>query len=130
MSDGRVLDVHLHLLDRQVVDVDGRLVCKVDDLELAEDETGRLYITTILVGARALAPRLRGRIGRWVLAIARRLAEGQSERPLRIDFAQVTGIASAITVARRHDELDVTPLETWVDTHIIGRIPGSRHASE
>jgi sporulation protein YlmC with PRC-barrel domain len=130
MNEHRILDVHLHLLDRQVVDVDGRLVGKVDDLDLAEDETGHLYVTAILVGVRALGPRLRGRLGRWVTAIACRLSEGQSEQPLRIDFAHVTDIGSAVTVGRRQDELGVTPLETWVDTHVIGRIPGSRHASE
>jgi sporulation protein YlmC with PRC-barrel domain len=130
MADGRNLDLQLHLLDRQVIDRDRRLVCKVDDLELELDEGGRPYVTAILVGQRALGPRLGGRLGRWVTAIGRRLSEGQHEQPLRIDFAQVTDIGSAITLARRRDELDVTPLEDWVDSRIISRIPGSRHASE
>jgi sporulation protein YlmC with PRC-barrel domain len=130
MAGGRVLDLHLHLLDRQVIDVDGRLVCKIDDLELEVDDTGRYYVTAILVGPRALGPRLGGRLGRWVTAIAQRLSDGQSEEPLRIDFAQVSDIGSAITLARRVDELHVRPLEVWVDAHIIGRIPGSRHESQ
>jgi len=130
MTDGRTLDLHLHLLDRQVVDPDGRLVCKVDDLELDVDETGHPFVTAILVGPRALGPRLGGRLGHWVTAIARRLSDGQSEHPLRIDFAQVSDIGSAVTVARPLDELDVTPLERWVETHVIGRIPGSRHESK
>ena len=130
MADGRTLDLHLQLLDRQVVDRDGRFVCKVDDLELQIDELGRPYVSAILVGPRALGPRLGGRLGRWVTAIARRLSDGQSEQPPRIDFAQVTDIGSAITLARLRDELDVTSLETWVDTHVIARIPGSRHESK
>jgi len=130
MTDGRTVDLHLHLLDRQVVDPDGRLVCKVDDLELDVDETGHPFVTAILVGPRALGPRLGGRLGHWVTAIARRLSDGQSEHPLRIDFAQVSDIGSAVTVARPLDELDVTPLERWVETHVIGRIPGSRHESK
>ncbi|MFN2517774.1 MAG: hypothetical protein ABR604_01850 [Jatrophihabitantaceae bacterium] len=113
-----------------MIDTDGRFVCKVDDLELDVDETGRPFITAILVGPRALGPRLGGRLGRWVSAIARRLAEGQSEQPPRIDFALVSDIGSAITVVRRRDELDVIALERWVDAHIIARIPGSRHESE
>jgi sporulation protein YlmC with PRC-barrel domain len=124
---GRELDLHLHLLDRQVVDRDGRLVCKVDDLELALDELGRPYVTAILVGPRALGPRLGGRLGRWTAAIADRLATGA---PPRIDFAQVTDIGSAVTLARRADELDVAPLEAWVDRHVIAPIPGSRHEGE
>jgi sporulation protein YlmC with PRC-barrel domain len=130
IADARTLDLHLQLLDRQVIDADGRFVCKVDDLELEVDETGRPFVTAILVGPRALGPRLGGRLGRWVTAIARRLADGQVEHPPCIDFAQVTDIGSAITLARRRDELDVTPLEHWVETHIIGRIPGSRHESQ
>jgi sporulation protein YlmC with PRC-barrel domain len=130
MAAGRILDLHLHLLDRQVVDPDGRLVCKVDDLELALDETGRPYITAILVGPRALGPRLGGRLGHWVTAIARRLADGQGEQPQRIDFALVSDIGSAVTITRRRQDLDVAPLEGWVDTNIISRIPGSGHESE
>ncbi|MDQ1722011.1 MAG: hypothetical protein QOI26_1745 [Pseudonocardiales bacterium] len=130
MADGRTLDLHLQLLDRQVVDRDGRFVCKVDDLEFEIDELGHPYVTAILVGPRALGPRLGGRLGRWVAAIGRRLSGGQSEQPPRIDFAQVTDIGSAITLARRHDELGVTPLEAWVDAHVIAPIPGSRHESE
>jgi sporulation protein YlmC with PRC-barrel domain len=130
MAAGRTLDLHLHLLDRQVLDRDGRFVCKVDDLELEFDELGRPYVAAILVGPRALGPRLGGRLGGWVAAIGRRLSDGHSQQPPRIDFAQVTDIGSAITLARRHDELGVTPLETWVDAHVIARIPGSRHENE
>jgi sporulation protein YlmC with PRC-barrel domain len=127
---GRTLDLHLHLLDRQVIDPDGRFVGKVDDLELDFDEAGRPYARAILVGPRALGPRLGGRLGRWVSAIGQRLADGQDEQPQRIDFALVRDIGSAITIDRRGAELNITPLEGWVDTHIISRIPGSRHASE
>jgi sporulation protein YlmC with PRC-barrel domain len=131
MTDtGRVLDLHLHILDRQVIDRDGGLVCKVDDVELDTDDNGRLFVTAILVGPRALGPRLGGRLGRWMSAIATRLADGQQPEPLRIDFRQVTTIASAIGLARTRAELGVTPLEDWVDSRIISRIPGSRHESE
>ena len=54
MTAGRVIDLHLHLLDRQVIDSDGRFVCKVDDLEFDLDELGRPYVVAILVGPRAL----------------------------------------------------------------------------
>ena len=129
---GRVLFLHLQLLDRQVVDPDGEPVCKVDDLELDLDDEGRPYVTAILIGPRALGPRLGGRIGRWVTAIAARLSEKEAETSAtqRLDFGLVTEIDSAITVSRPVDELDVRPLERWVDDHVIARIPGSRHASE
>jgi sporulation protein YlmC with PRC-barrel domain len=130
VSQPRTLDLHLHLLDRQVVDADGRLICKVDDVELELDDNGRPVVTAILVGPRALGPRLGGRIGEWAKAIARRLSPGQTDDPLRIDFGLVTDIGSAITVEGRAGDLDVTPLETWVDSHVISRIPGSNRAGE
>jgi sporulation protein YlmC with PRC-barrel domain len=130
VAEANVLDLHLHLLDRQVIDIEGRLVCKVDDLELELDTAGRPYVTAILVGPRALGPRLGGRLGRWFAAVAARLAAADRRDVPRIDFAQVTDIGSAVQVARRHDELDVAPLERWVDRFVIGRIPGSRHEGE
>lgn len=125
---GRELDLQLQLMDRQVVDAEGGLVCKVDDLELALDELGRPYVTAILVGPRALGPRIGGRLGRWMVAIARRL--GHTADPPRIDFGQVTEIGSAVRIARTRDEAAVAPLEDWVEEYVISRIPGSAHESE
>ena len=122
MPEGRQLDLHLQLLDRQVQDRDGRMICKVDDLEFDLDETGRPYVTAILIGPRGL--------GRWVAAVAARLATPDQLQVPQIDFAQVTDIGSAITIARAADELHVAPLEDWVDHYIVARIPGSRHEGE
>ena len=130
MSSGREFDLHLHLLDRQVQDPDGRLVGKVDDLELEFDETGMPYVSAILVGPRALGPRLGGRLGRWVSAIAGRLADPDQQETPRIDFGQVTDIGSAITIARSERELSVAPLERWLERHVIARIPGSDRAGK
>lgn len=130
MAAGRELDLHLHLLDRQVQDPDGRLVGKIDDLELQLDETGTPYVSAILVGPRALGPRLGGRLGRWVSAIAGRLADPDQRETPRIDFGQVTDIGSAITIARSERELPVAPLERWLEHHVIARIPGSGHAGK
>jgi hypothetical protein len=130
MADGRELDLQLHLLDRQVQDPDRRMICKVDDLELELGADGRPYVTAILAGPRALGPRLGGRLGRWLAAVAGRLSTPEESGIPRIDFAQVTAIGSAITVARTSAELNVAPLEGWLARHVIARIPGSRHESE
>ena len=42
---GRVLDAHLHLLDRQVLDRDGTPVTTVDDVELDGIELGAVSYT-------------------------------------------------------------------------------------
>jgi sporulation protein YlmC with PRC-barrel domain len=126
--EGRELDLELHLLDRQVIDSEERLVCKVDDVELELDESGHPCVTAILVGPRALGPRIGGRLGHWFTAIAARLAG--SEQPPRIDFGHVVEIGDAIKISRTVQELNVTPLESWVHDNVIERIPGSGHESE
>ena len=124
---GRVLDLNMHLLDRQVVDRDGRFVCKIDDVELERGADGAMYVAKILIGPRALGPRFRGRLGVWVRAIAERL----STDPIpTIDFAVVEDIGSAVKLSASLDDLRVAPLEDWVRDHIVSRVPGSRHASE
>jgi hypothetical protein len=124
------VDIHLQLLDRQVLDRNGRLVCKVDDLELWAGPDGVPVVTAILVGPRALGPRVGGRLGRWMTVLASRLAASPGEDPPRIPFGAVSGVRDAVDLDRTRDELGVDPLEGWVDRHLIGRLPGSRHAGQ
>jgi hypothetical protein len=123
----RVFELRLDLLDRQLVDPEGRLVGKVDDLELTEAPEGQLYVTALLSGPLALGPRLGGRLGAWVVAIARRLSSDPEPAPRRIAMSDVTDVGSALTVAVPGSE---ATLERWLDVHLVSRIPGSRHAGE
>ena len=125
-SAGRTLDAHLSLLDRQVVDPDGRMVCKVDDVELAYDGEGRPYCAAILVGPAALGPRINGRLGRAIVRLQRRWHRSQVG-PYRIGFDQVGEIDSAVRLVSR---VRVPGLDGWLREHIIGRIPGARHDSD
>ena len=80
---GRVLDAGLHLLDRQLVDKDGRLAGKVDDLELTFPEGGGPpQVTAILAGPGALSRRIGGRFGSWLEAVANRLRDGDDDHPV------------------------------------------------
>ncbi|MGW4967954.1 hypothetical protein ACWEPL_62995 [Nonomuraea sp. NPDC004186] len=125
MTRARVLHAQLHLLDRQVVhDRDGRLVCKVDDLELAFDEQGRPYVTAILTGPLALGPRIGGVLGRLMTGVARLLG---AQAPPRIPMADVSRVASAVHVG---GDLTRPALERWVRTHLIEPIPGAWHETE
>ena len=54
---GDALDAVLHLLDRQVVDLDGLMVCKVDDVELTEYADGVLGSPGCWPAPAALVPR-------------------------------------------------------------------------
>jgi sporulation protein YlmC with PRC-barrel domain len=123
-------DLRLRLLDRQVRDRDGGLICKVDDVEFDRGPDGSWHVVALLSGPQALGPRLPGRLGSWVMAVGRRLSLHPDVAPRRIPFARVTDIGSAVTVDRSRDDLDVAVLEDWVREHLIDPIPGSRHESE
>jgi len=127
---GRRLYLGLHLLDRQLVDREGRLAGKVDDLELEQRDDGRLYVTAILAGPGVLAQRMgRRRFGPWLQQAVARLVD---EHPAiqRIPLARVADIGNHVDLAVDRHELATFAAERWVQDHIISHIPGSRHAPE
>ena len=120
LPPGLVIDARLHLLDRQVVDVDGTPVCTVDDLEVhgldgsdMPDGTQTAVVTSLLSGA-VLGTRIFG-------------GRPPSSRWHRIRWAHVSGVGTTLTLGIRSEELDVTWPERWVRDHIITRIPGGSH---
>ena len=125
MSDATRLYLGLHLLDRQILDVDGRQVSNVDDLELSDDDTP--VVSAILCGPAAYGPRLGGRLGKWIVAIHRRLVR---QEPVRIPWAYVARIHSAIDLNTTRRDAGTTALDDWVRVHFIGRIPGAGDARE
>jgi sporulation protein YlmC with PRC-barrel domain len=128
---GRVVLAGLDLLDRQIVDRDGMLAGKVDDLELSfPEDAGAPYVTAILSGPGALARRLGGRLGRWIGSVHARLHPHAEPTPARISFGVVKRIEDHIELTIGRDGLESMHLEDWVSDHIIGKIPGARHASE
>lgn len=124
---GRVLDARLHLLDRQVLDVDEVPVCTLDDLELevadgrpAED--GRIdgsvpveisaLLTGPVLGTRAFGGRPPA--SRWY----------------RLPWAHVADVGTVVRLSVRGAGLDATWLERWTRNHVVGRIPGGTHDPE
>jgi len=126
---GRVLEAGLHLLDRQLIDSDGRLAGKVDDLELEVPEGGGPpVVTAILAGPGALSRRIGGRPGAWLEAVANRLRGDR--RPARVPFGVVKRIGSAVDLSVAKAELETDRLEAWTRDHLIGHLPGARDAPE
>jgi hypothetical protein len=121
---GQWLDAQLHLLDRQVLDVDGVPVAVVDDLELSEVPVGQEIpidtpppVITALLSGPALATRIFGG----------RPPESRMQRTLWADIVEI-GVVIRLGVER--DTLDLGWTEGWVRDRIIGRIPGGRHTPQ
>jgi sporulation protein YlmC with PRC-barrel domain len=123
---GRVLHADLHLLDRQIIDAEGRMVANVDDLEIDLDNDPPVVVA-ILTGPQAWGPRLPGLVGRLAVTAHRRLHEAEAPEPGRIPMSQVVDIDSAVHIA------GTSPQEgfaLWCRQQIIERIPGARHEAE
>lgn len=127
---GRRLYLGLHLLDRQLVDRKTLLAGKVDDLELERRDDGRLAVTAILAGPGVLARRFgRKTFGRWRERALAVLSEGRAPGS-RIPLSQVVKIGDHVDLAVDRQDLATFATERWVQDHVIGHIPGSRHAPE
>ncbi|GAB3155482.1 hypothetical protein GCM10027290_51700 [Micromonospora sonneratiae] len=115
------------LLDRQIVDVDGAPVGRVDDLELTDPGDGaEPVLSALLCGPTALGPRIGGRLGRWWAAIGQRMRPYDDAYPNRIpvaDIDYVDHLQLQLKVSR--DQLDADRFRDWIRDHIIGRIPGA-----
>ena len=122
----------LELLDRQLVDREGRLVGKVDDVEfeLPDDPAGLPRVIALLAGLGALANHIGGDTGKALAAAERRLTEDRDRHPSRVDIAVVREIGSTIELDADAEDLDSNRAERWVRDVIIDKIPGSGHAAE
>lgn len=99
-------DAVLHLLDRQLLDAEGRMMGNVDDLELADLGHG-IEITALLTGTTAFLHRIGGRLGsRLVDAHERmRISAPDRTRPWRIPLDKVQYVDSAVHIGVRRDGL-------------------------
>lgn len=122
-SAPRTIDAYLSLLDRQILTSEGRMVGKVDDLELELRDDGRLYVSALLSGPGALGPRLGGALGTIVRSAWSRLS-GRTE-PLRVDWSQVAQLTSAVELGVSSEAVELDGFEHWVRDRLIAALPGS-----
>jgi sporulation protein YlmC with PRC-barrel domain len=120
--------VGFHLLDRQIVDRDGLLVGKVDDVELSDDDPPR--VVALLLGPQALGERMGGWLGRLIAGSSRRLHPGGDPVPTRIPFEQVARVDTAVQLRIARGELPEPALEVWLREHLIDRLPGAFRANQ
>lgn len=121
---GQVLDAELHLLDRQVLDVDEVPVTVVDDLQLSEVRWGEPIqpntpppVITALLSGPVLGTRIFG-------------GRPPRSRLHEIAWRHVADVDVVLRLGVRGDRLDVTWVERWLRDHVIARIPGGRHDPE
>ncbi|TWJ22488.1 hypothetical protein JD76_02608 [Micromonospora endolithica] len=117
------------LLDRQIVDSVGRLVGKVDDVEFAVGDDGVAYVHALLSGPGVLGARVGGRAGRMLVLAAERFVTDRPMAPVRIPFALVERMDSAVRLRVPAEDLPASPVEEWLRRHVIARIPGAGRAS-
>jgi sporulation protein YlmC with PRC-barrel domain len=117
------LDGAFSLLDRQLLDRDGRMLGKVDDIELTQQEDG-LAITAVLTGPAALLHRLGGRLGARLVTTWERLkvSEPQRTRPWRIEMDRVDRLDSAVHLSTARDGV----LSRDTEGYRFGQLTGMR----
>lgn len=119
--EARHLWAGLDLLDRQLLDRDGRMCGNVDDLSLGPpDDEGRVFVTGIHTGPGALLLRMKRRtLGRW-------LRDAYAAEPIPI--ARVADIGTHVTLSLDASEVPTFGGERWVRDHVITHIPGATDA--
>jgi sporulation protein YlmC with PRC-barrel domain len=115
------LDGALNLLDRQILDCEGKMLGKVDDIELTQQEDG-LAVTAVLTGPAALLHRLGGRLGDQLVSTWDRLklSEPHRLRPWRIDMDRVDRLDSALHLTVTREGV----LNRDTDGYRFGRLTG------
>ena len=128
---GRRLWAALELLDHQIVDTDGRLAGKVDDLEftIGEDPASLPELTAVCSGLGALAGQIGGAFGQWLQAIEVRIASGET-RDGRIAIGLIGRVGEHVEVVVPRDELPSNRAEAWARDVIISKVPGAGRASD
>jgi sporulation protein YlmC with PRC-barrel domain len=119
-----MMDVVRDVLDRSVVDRNGREMGRVDGVLLDGQPGQPTRLVAILIGPAALADRLHPALGRFVRDVEKRFGLDQN-RPTQIDFADIDDIGTKIRVRLTIGDTAVDAVERRV-REWIRRLPGAR----
>jgi sporulation protein YlmC with PRC-barrel domain len=113
---GKEIDIGLHVLDRQLLDKDGRRCGNVDDLAI-EGGAGEVpEVVAILVG-----PGFWGQRAGWIGKVAGWIGGG---RRVRVEWREVRKVESAVQLKRRASELGLGRGDDRLRPY-IDKIPGA-----
>jgi hypothetical protein len=119
-----LLDARLQLLDRQLLDADGEPVGILDDLVVDRIDTGHD------VGQGSAPPKITAILTGQVLAT--RIFGGRPPRSRLqpLPWRLVAKVGIVVTLRPIEGAIDGLWVEHWLRDHLIGRIPGGRHAAQ
>jgi sporulation protein YlmC with PRC-barrel domain len=101
-ADGEQLALKRDVLDRQIIDTQGRKVVRVNDIAL-EEQGGRLYLRKVDIGLAGAVRRLLA--GIVSSRAVRRLAAGFPHRDIRWDYVGLVDPRSATIRLKVHQQL-------------------------
>jgi sporulation protein YlmC with PRC-barrel domain len=118
------MDLVRDVLDKQLLDRDGRKLGKVDGIVLELRDDGPPRVAFIENGLTVLMHRLLGMAGDFVALIERRLGVRDGE-PVRIAMSRVVEVGIDVRLDLTASETEALAWEEWIGKKIIRRIPGS-----
>jgi magnesium transporter len=101
-TEGEALSLRRDVLDRQIIDIQGRKVVRVNDIVL-EAQADRLYLRRVEVGLAGAVRRLLA--GLVALRLVRRLAAGLSQKDIPWDYVGLVDPRAAIIRLKVHQQL-------------------------
>jgi len=118
------MDVVRDVLDKSVVDRNGREMGRVDGILVDGQPNQPIRLAAILIGPAALGDRLHPALGRFVRRVEKRFGLAH-KRPAQIEFADVYDIATKVRVRLSISDTAVDAVERRLRAW-IGRLPGAR----
>jgi len=117
------VDLVRDLLDKKVVDRNGREMGRVDRIVLDVREGAPPRVAALEIGPSALAARLGARLGRWAAAIEHGFGL-DAGRPVRIPIDEVLDVHDHVRIDRAAGETPALEVEQRA-RRWVASIPGS-----
>jgi sporulation protein YlmC with PRC-barrel domain len=118
------MEVVRDLLDKQLIDSEGRELGRVDGILLEYAGGGPPRLSSVLIGASVLAERVHPALARVVAAIER-LIGLSGRRPVRIDVSYLKPVGHDIAIGQASARMDAAALEYELRVWLM-KVPGVR----
>jgi hypothetical protein len=118
------VDLGRDVLDKQLVDRQGRLMGKADGIVLELREGAPPLVVAIAQGGVTAGRRVGPRVARWIRAVAQACGVTDGE-PRRYAFTAVMEVGRDVRLDVDAEECGAWAWERWLREHVVARIPGS-----